>query len=149
LPEHSHRKHAPWVKYTNEEYGFSFWYSSAYKPIKDEERCRDNEFFKCFLWQQQGDDSENWIVVTIRTQEPFHVFPNHGDVMPSKKIIGKHVFYYGLAGSQAVGVSHQCVFNLRNRTLEFGMAESGPSDDTSPLDPEILPSLRVTKLRPK
>jgi len=103
LPKaHFHTKHTRWFKYTNNEYGFSFWYPSTYKPIRDEERCQDNDFRKCLLWLQKGDDSENPIVVTIITAQPFHVFPNHGDVMPSKRKIGKHVFYCGMNGSMAV-----------------------------------------------
>jgi hypothetical protein len=47
LPEaHFHIKHTGWLKYTNNEYGFSFWYPSSYGPIRDE-RFQDNDFRRC------------------------------------------------------------------------------------------------------
>lgn len=42
--------------------------------------------------------------------------------MPTRKRIGRHIFYCGVVGSMVVGFSDSCVLNLKGKTLQFQFA---------------------------
>ena len=135
-----------WRKYVNKEYGFSLWYPGTYRPTNRDEICKDNDYRGYLLCLERPDDLEASIFVTIIIAQPFHIYPHHGDVMPTRQKIGHHVFYCGLEGSMGTGFSDQCILNLRGRTLEFDFSPAetvNTGNKTNPLGTKILRTFRT------
>ena len=135
-----------WRKYVNKEYGISLWYPGVYRPTSSDEICMDNEYRRYLLCLERPHDPEASILVTIVIAQPFHIYPHHGDVMPTRQKIGHHVFYCGLEGSMGTGFSDQCILNLRGRTLEFSFSPAvtvNTSNKTNPLGTKILRTFRI------
>ena len=86
---------ARWHEYVNKEYGFSFLYPDAYKPIVANNSCQDNYYRRYLLCLSLTGGGEPVISVTVVVAAPFHVSPGSGDVMPTRQKIGRHVFYCG------------------------------------------------------
>ena len=135
-----------WRKYVNKEYGFSLWYPGTYKPTNSDELCKDNVYRRYLLCLERLDDPETSILVTIVIAQPFHIYPHHGDVMPTRQEIGHHVFYCGLEGSMGTGFSDQCILSLRGRALEFDFSPAetvNTGNKTNPLGTKILRTFRI------
>jgi hypothetical protein len=136
-------------KYVNRTYGFSLRYPDNYTSVPHpdaEGRCPDNDDYKCLLWLARPDNRDGSILVTLDLQ-PFHLTPNAGDVMPTRQLIGRHVFYGGIIGSMAVGFSDYYEMNLKGKTLTitFGPDDdsANPSDETRQLEHKMLKTLRT------
>jgi hypothetical protein len=126
----SNARHVHWRKYVNKEYRFSLWYPDTYRPASADDVCKDNTFRRYLLCLEQGDNSGNSILVTIIIAVPFFVEPNSGGTIPTHQRIGRHVFYCGLGGSMGTGFSDECIFNLRNKTLEFNFSPPEAANST-------------------
>ena len=122
-----------WRTYISREYGFSFRYADTYKRTGANAICKDNDYRRYLLCLERQDDAEASSLVTVIIAEPFQVHPGHGDVMPTRRRIGHHVFYCGLGGSMGTGFADRCTFDLRGKTLEFNFspAETVNSSDTT------------------
>jgi hypothetical protein len=141
-------KQVHWHKYVNRTYGFSLRYPDAYIPVPHpdgEGRCRDYDGYKCLLWLERRDNRGAEIWVTFDLQ-PFHLTPNAADLLPTRQLIGRNIFYGGWGGSMAVGFSDNYFLNLKGKTLAitFGQEGSGsPSEETKQLERKILKTLRT------
>jgi hypothetical protein len=140
-------RHLRWHKYVNREYGISFWYPDVYVDVPRDvagERCTDTDYRKCLVWLARRDNPDVGIWMTISV-EPFRI-SEFSNGMPSRRLIGRNVFYSGLAGSMGVGFSDRYDMNLRGKTLMiiFGPDDnSGTSEETQELEPKILRSLQT------
>jgi hypothetical protein len=148
-PEHSvTAKQVHWHKYVNRTYGFSLRYPDTYTPIPHPDaqgRCPDYDNYKCLLWLARRDNRDVEIGVSLDLQ-PFHLTPNSGDVLPTRQLIGGHIFYGGTLGSMAVGFSDNYYLNLKGKTLviTFGPGDSAnPGEETKQLEPKMLNTLRT------
>jgi hypothetical protein len=140
-------KQIHWHKYVNRKYGFSLLYPDTYitVPHPDAEgRCPDSDDYKCLLWLARRDnrDAEIWLTVTL---EPFHLTPDAGDLMPTRQLVGRHIFYGGMRGSMAVGFSDCYDMNLKGKilTITFGPNGVRPSEETKQLEHKMLKTLRT------
>ena len=137
-----------WHKYVNRTYGFSLRYPDTYTPIPHPDaqgRCPDYNNYKCLLWLARRDNRDVEIGVSLDLQ-PFHLTPNSGDVLPTRQLIGGHIFYGGTLGSMAVGFSDNYDLDLKGKTLviTFGPGDSAnPSEETKKLESEILKTFRT------
>jgi hypothetical protein len=141
----SKAQHAHWHEYVSREYGVSFLYPDNYGPTVDE-RCTDNYYRKYLLCLAPAGGSKQVISDTVIVAVPFHVSPRAGDVMPTRKRIGHHVFYCGVVGSMGVGFSDSCVLNLKGKTLEFQfdpLDGINVTDDTKKVEAAMLKTLRI------
>jgi hypothetical protein len=140
-------RHLRWHKYVNREYGISFWYPDVYVDVPRGvagERCTDTGFRKCLVWLARRDNPDVGIWMTISV-EPFGI-SEFSNGMPSRRLMGRNVFYSGLAGSMGVGFSDRYDMNLKGKTLMiiFGPDDnSGTSEETKELEPKILKSLQT------
>jgi hypothetical protein len=128
------------------EYGVSFLYPDTYGPTVAGDRCQDNYYRKYLICLAIVGGSDPAISVSVIIAAPFHVSPGSGDVMPTRKRIGRHVFYCGVVGSMGVGFSDSCVLNLKGKTLEFQFAATDGlklSDETKQLEAAMLKTLRI------
>lgn len=138
-----------WHKYVNRTYGFSLRYPDNYTsvPLPDAEgRCPDSDDYKCLLWVARRDNRGGSILVSLDL-EPFHLTPSSGDLMPTRQLIGRHIFYGGMVGSMAVGFSDNYSMNLKGKTLSitFGPDDdsANPSEETKQLEHTMLKTLRT------
>ena len=108
-----------WRKYVNKDYGLSLWYPNGYKHSNFDGVCKDNEYRRYLLCLKRQDSPDSTILVSIIVAVPFFVGPNNGDVMPIRQIIGHHIFFCGVGGSMGTGFTDECIFDLRDKVLEF------------------------------
>ena len=138
--------HVRWHEYVNKEYGISFLYPSAYKPIVPDDRCQNNYYRRYLLCLAPIAGSDPIISVTVIVAAPFHVSPGSGDVMPTRQRIGRHVFYCGVVGSMGMGFSDSCVLNLRGKTLQFQfdpLDGLNVNDETKQIEATMLKTIRI------
>lgn len=136
--------HVRWRKYSNPEYGFSFGYPETYRPSSAGDRCTDNENRRYLLCLERRDNSDARIWVTLVIAEPFKLSPDVSGAMPRRRVIGRHVFYWQVVGSLAVGRADNYYFYLKGKTLEFEFEDGEePSQETRELESELLKTLRV------
>jgi len=139
-------KRTRWQKYVNKEFGFSLSYPDTYQPSRREGVCGVNGYDKWLLCLVRRDDPSATIDVSIITSEPFHSRSGAGGLEFSKEKFGHHIFYCGMQGSMGVGYVEQCIYNLRNKTLEFDFCPT-ISDDPE-LIKKMLKTLRTPCARP-
>jgi hypothetical protein len=135
-------------KYVNHEYGFSLWYSDTYTsvpPADADEGCQNGEYDKCLLLLERRDNpmARLWVRISVR---PFQLCPGAGDIMPSRRRIGRHVFYSGMGASMGVGFTDFYDLNLKGKTLMFVFGpddEVNPHEETKQIEPKVLKTFRT------
>jgi hypothetical protein len=132
-----------WHKYVNRQYGFSLWYPNTYRPMDADEGCMDNEYRRYLLCLQRRDDLETKIWVAIIIAAPFQVTPDRGGNMATRVVIGHHVFYWNIVGSQAVGEGDGYDLNLKGRNLEFQFDPAQIDTGSTALPPFELKMLKT------
>ena len=133
-----------WHKYVNKEFGFSLWYPDTYWPNANSEYCNsDNDYRRWLLCLERRDDPETTITVSIFIKGPFVIPTNRGGIEYTRQKIGQHFFYCGLAGSQAVGLSDECTFNLKGKTLEFSFSPAETPNSGKQINPLMFESLQT------
>jgi hypothetical protein len=146
-PQAISKRQVHWVKYINKEYGLSLWYPDSYKRSDFDGRCEDNEYRRYLLCLQRSDDPDSSITVTLITGAPFFMKPlGNSDALPVRRIIGHKAFYCGVQGSMGVGFYDECIFNLKNRVLEFGFEPTMTLNSglkQNPLASKVLMTFRV------
>ncbi len=140
-------KQLHWHKYVNQRYGFSFWYPDTYRPVPLPPVTRQaSEYAKwslLLLQRRDNPDAYIWVGISL---EPFRLYPGAGDVMPSRQLIGHHVFYDGMGGSMGVGFNDFYDLNLRGKTLRFAFGPDdrvNPNEETKQLEPKLLKTFRT------
>lgn len=150
-----------WHKYTNNKYGFSFWYPDPYRPVPlpppntgDEFRHSANKERRLLLLERRDDpEAKIWISIELRQFNLHSLWQSHAptgydeDKTPAPLQIGMHTFYLYGPGGGGVDYPDQYFVNLRGKILEFdfdGPYEGkSPSGETPELEPKILKTFRV------
>jgi len=144
----SDARQAHWCKYVNQEFHFSFWYPSTYVPTSGDEVCKDNNYRRFLLCLERANDPDTSVTVTLIIGEPFRVHPlGNGDELPPRQRIGHHDFYCGVGGSMGVGITDECLFNLRGKTLKISFAPSQTVNSSDAANSIVFKSLCTFRLR--
>jgi hypothetical protein len=130
-------------KYINKEFGFSFTYPDSYQPIADKESCKDNKFRRWLLCLVRRDDPNAAIKVTIVIGAPFSITTNSGGNEFSALKIGQHLFYCGVGGSMGTGLSDECTFDLKGKTLEINFDPAVTVNSGEEINPLMFKSLKT------
>lgn len=135
-----------WHKYVNKDFHFSLWYPDTYRLSDFDGGCKDNKFRRYLLCLERKNDPDSTILVSIVVAVPFFLEPNMGDVLPTRQRIGDRDFYCGVGGSMGTGFSDECIFDLRDKVLEFNFSPAKTINSgmkTNPLASKVLKSFRI------
>ena len=158
-------KQVHWDKYTNREYGFSFWYPKTYRPLRtsppsdEEKESRPYDRGLLLLRPFDDPDAAIWINIDVRpfslqaiAQEyaPRGSEPSTRQPLPKGRRIGNHVFYYyaGFSGGPGNNPDTYSV-KVNGKTLQiqfdgpYAYGLDVPTDETKSLEPKILKTLRT------
>ena len=140
-------KQVHWHKYVNHRYGFSFWYPDTYTPAPlPPVTTHASDYAKWSLLLLRRRDNPDACIWVGISPEPFRLYPGAGDVLPSRQLIGLHVFYGGMGGSMGVGFNDFYDLNLKGKTLRFAFGPDdgvNPNEETKQLEPKLLKTFRT------
>ena len=138
-------KRVHWRKYVNKEFGLSFRYPQTYRPSNSEGKCWNDVYRKCLVYLERRGNPDASILVTIIVKSPFVQEAGAGGLELTRQRIGDY-FYCGLGGSMGTCFTDECIFNLRDRTLEFSFTPDNHINNgwkTNSLTSKVLKTFRT------